>query len=80
MESPNIPSVLRICREQGWNFEVMQTSFFLSRRMLKGDEKSSMPQWQDGLFIALTRVSDDAARYFSLPTDRVVEIGTQVSV
>ena len=80
MESPNIPKVLPICREQGWHFDVMQTSFFLSRRTLKVDERSSLPQWQDGLFVALTRVSDDAARYFSLPTDRVVEIGTQVTV
>ena len=80
MESPNIPKVLLICREQGWHFEVMQTSFFLSRRTLKVANDSSLPQWQDRLFVALTTFSDDAARYFSLPTDRVVEIGTQVTV
>jgi KUP system potassium uptake protein len=80
MESPNIPKVLPICRERGWHFEVMQTSFFLSRRTLKIADNSSLPRWQDGLFVALTSFSDDAARYFSLPTDRVVEIGTQVTV
>ena len=80
MESPDIPKVLPICREQGWQFEVMQTSFFLSRRTLQVAEHSTLPQWQDRLFVALAGFSDDAARYFSLPTDRVVEIGTQVTV
>jgi KUP system potassium uptake protein len=39
-----------------------------------------MPVWQDGLFIFLARNADDASSYFQLPTDRVVEIGTQVAV
>ncbi len=80
METPNIPQVLPVCRKQGWRFDVMQTSFFLSRRKPKIAEKSPLPRWQDNLFIALTGFSDDAARYFALPTDRVVEIGTQVAV
>jgi KUP system potassium uptake protein len=39
-----------------------------------------MPRWQDRLFIALTRVADDATSYFQIPTGRVVEVGTQVTV
>ena len=39
-----------------------------------------MPRWQDRLFIILSRNVDDASSYFQLPTDRVVEIGTQVTV
>jgi KUP system potassium uptake protein len=39
-----------------------------------------MPVWQDKLFIALARNADDASSYFQIPTDRVVEIGTQVTV
>ncbi len=42
--------------------------------------RSGMPAWQDRLFILLARNADDASSYFQLPTDRVVEIGTQVSV
>lgn len=80
MENPNIPKVLPICRQHGWHFDVMQTSFFLSRRALKVAENSPLPHWQDHLFVNLARYSDDAARYFSLPTDRVVEIGTQVTI
>ena len=58
----------------------MTTSFFLSRRSVKPDAKSDMPMWQDRLFIILAKNADDASSYFQLPTDRVVEIGTQVSV
>ena len=58
----------------------MSTSFFLSRRAVRPDRASGMPLWQDRLFIILARNADDASSYFQLPTDRVVEIGTQVTV
>ncbi len=80
MEQPNVPKALAIARTHGWHYEVMKTSFFLSRRTLKPAEHSAMPHWQDRLFIALARSSDDASTYFRIPTNRVVEIGTQVTV
>ena len=51
MEQPNIPKALAICRKQGWKFDIMTTSFFLSRRSLKASPNSGMPVWQDRLFI-----------------------------
>jgi KUP system potassium uptake protein len=39
-----------------------------------------MPMWQDRLFILLTRAANDATDYFRIPTDRVVEVGTQITV
>ena len=80
MESPNVPRALGIARKQGWSFDIMSTSFFLSRRSVRADARSGMPPWQDRIFILLARNADDASSYFHLPTDRVVEIGTQVSV
>jgi KUP system potassium uptake protein len=80
MESPNVPRALGIARKQGWSFDIMSTSFFLSRRSVRPDARSGMPPWQDRIFILLARNADDASSYFHLPTDRVVEIGTQVSV
>lgn len=80
METPNIPRALAIARKLGWTFDIMSTSFFLSRRTLKPDQRSGMPIWQDKLFIFLAQTADDASNYFQLPTDRVVEIGTQVTV
>ena len=80
METPNIPRALAIARKLGWTFDIMSTSFFLSRRSVRPDARSGMPAWQDKLFIFLAQNADDASSYFQLPTDRVVEIGTQVTV
>ena len=80
MERPNIPKALAIARKVGWSFDIMSTSFFLSRRVVRPDARSGMPGWQDTLFIFLAQNADDASSYFQLPTDRVVEIGTQVTV
>jgi KUP system potassium uptake protein len=80
VERPNVPRALAVARKQGWQFDIMSTSFFLSRRSVRPDPRSGMPAWQDRLFVFLAHNADDASSYFQLPTDRVVEIGTQVTV
>src|SRR5499427_5379076 len=80
MEQPNVPKALAVARKHGWQFDIMSTSFFLSRRALKPSAKSGMPSWQDHLFIALARSASDATDFFQIPTGRVVEVGTQVTV
>ncbi len=80
MESPNVPKALAIARKLGWHFDIMSTSFFLSRRALKPAAHSGMPRWQDHLFISLSRTANDATDYFQIPSGRVVEVGTQVTV
>ena len=80
MESPNVPKALAIARQLGWKFDIMSTSFFLSRRTLRPAAHSGMPRWQDRLFIGLARSANDATDYFQIPTERVVEVGTQVTV
>jgi KUP system potassium uptake protein len=80
MESPNVPKALAIARKHGWQFDIMSTSFFLSRRALKPAAHSGMPRWQDRLFIGLAKSASDATDFFQIPTGRVVEVGTQVTV
>ncbi|AMA57579.1 potassium transporter Kup [Bradyrhizobium sp. CCGE-LA001] len=80
MESPNVPKALAIARKLGWQFDIMSTSFFLSRRALKPAVHSGMPRWQDRLFISLSRSANDATDYFQIPSGRVVEVGTQVTI
>ena len=80
MESPNVPKALVIARKLGWQFDIMATSFFVSRRSLKPSAQSGMPAWQDHLFIAMSRSANDATDYFQIPTGRVVEVGTQVTI
>jgi KUP system potassium uptake protein len=80
VESPNVPKALAIARKLGWQFDIMSTSFFLSRRALKPAAHSGMPRWQDHLFISLSRTANDATDYFQIPSGRVVEVGTQVTI
>jgi KUP system potassium uptake protein len=81
METPNVPKALALARRRGLSFDIMSTSFFLSRRSVRPDVRSGMPVWQDRLFVlSYAKNADDASSYFQLPTDRVVEIGTQVTV
>ena len=80
METPNILKGIAACRKQGLAFDIMATSFFLSRRSLKPSPHSGMPVWQDKLFIALAGSADSATDYFHIPAERVVEIGAQVTI
>jgi KUP system potassium uptake protein len=80
MESPNVPRALAVARKLGWQFDIMSTSFFVSRRKLKPSAQSGMPLWQDRVFIAMSRSANDATDYFQIPTGRVVEVGTQVTI
>lgn len=80
METPNVPKILRLARKAGHRFDLMSTSFFLSRRNVRASRHGGMPLWQDKLFIALARNADDASHYFGLPTDRVIEVGSQITV
>ncbi len=80
MESPNVPKALAVARKHGWHFDIMSTSFFLSRRSLRPAARSGMPRWQDRLFIGLAKSASDATDFFQIPTGRVVEVGTQVTV
>ena len=80
METPSVPKILEHCRRKDLNIDISATSFFLSRRSLKTTLKSEMPRWQERLFIWLAGRAEDATEYFRIPSDRVVEVGTQVMV
>jgi len=80
MESPRVPLALATLRKEGLKFDIMTTSFFLGRRTLKTSSTSGMPLWQDKLFVTLSKQSANATDFFSIPSDRVVELGAQVTV
>jgi KUP system potassium uptake protein len=79
MEEPDLPRAI-MRRRLGLELNPMETSFYLSRRALRPSARSQMPRWQDRLFIWLARSSSDASQYFKIPTDRVIEVGTQVVI
>jgi KUP system potassium uptake protein len=75
MENPHVPRALA-----GAGFDPDAISYFLTRRAFLASAETGMPLWQDHLFIALARSASDASRYFCIPVDRAVEVGSQVSV
>ncbi len=81
METPNVTHGLSLAKKKtGLSFDIMQTSFFLSRRTLLADGKHGMPLWQDHLFIFLNRNATNATEFFRIPTSRVVEMGSQLTI
>jgi KUP system potassium uptake protein len=80
MEEPNVPMTLARSKKLGWKFDIMSTSFFLSRRSIRASAQSGMPVWQDNLYIFLANNASDATHYFHIPTARAVEIGAQMTV
>ncbi len=82
METPNVPKIFAHCRRKDLDIDIDigSTSFFVSRRKLKEAAGSCLPRWQERLFIKVSGFAQDATEYFRIPSDRVVEIGTQVSI
>jgi KUP system potassium uptake protein len=80
METPNISKALGRARREGLKFDVMTTSFFLGRRKVVPGDRMGLPLIMDRLFIALGRFAADPSDYYHLPRDRVVELGSRMSV
>jgi KUP system potassium uptake protein len=73
-------ALFELCPNHGLAFDLMQTSFFLSRERVIPVEsiESGMAFWRERLFAAMSRNSGSAVEYFNIPTNRVIELGTQV--
>ena len=80
LERPDIPAALKQCKPQGVGFDMMTTSFFLARRIIRASPTGSLPLWQDKLFIALNKEAASAPDFFQIPPGRVVELGQQIIV
>jgi KUP system potassium uptake protein len=80
MEQPDVPRALRACAEHGLEVDPRQASYFLGRRSIRINPRSSMPFWQQRIFIMLANQSSRAIEFFRIPPDRVVELGMQMSV
>ena len=78
--SRTCPRALALARKLGVKFDIMSTTFFLSRRSFRASPQTGMPLWQDHLFITLSKSGADAASFYRLPSNRVVELGQQLIV
>ena len=79
-DEPHIPGILDRCAAHGLAFDMMQTSFFVARQTVISTPGGGMAPWREHLFVAMQRNARDAADYYRIPTNRVIELGTQVEI
>ena len=80
MDTPDIPAALELCATQGLRFDMMSTSFFISRALLVPSANPGMMKWREQLFLALSRNAMNAADFFKIPVNRVIEMGTKLEI
>ena len=80
-EQPNIPAMLTDCKLQSMEFDMMETSFFINREtLIATPNNGGMAMWREHLFVWMSHLAGKASDYFRIPTNRVVELGTQVEI
>ena len=79
-DEPNIPAAMALCRAHGLPFEMMETSFFIARQTIISAPHTGMAPWREQMFVAMSRNARGAADYYQIPSNRVIELGTQVEI
>jgi KUP system potassium uptake protein len=80
MQQPDVPETLKIVENCGPQIKMMDTSFFLARQTLLASDRPGMALWREKLFAWMLRNAESAMEFFRLPTNRVVELGSQVEI
>lgn len=79
-DEPDVPQVLEMCQRYGLEYDEMDTSFFLSRETLIASSVPGMALWREKIFVAMSKNAQRAGEFFKIPTNRVVELGTQIEL
>ncbi len=79
-EDPDVPELLEESGRKGFPFDMMETSFFVSRETLIPTVSPGMAMWRERLFASMSKNAVKASEFFQIPTNRVVELGTQVEL
>ncbi len=79
-DEPNIPLALEAAKEHGMQFETLETSYFIARQTVIHGPGAGMAPWREHLFVGMSRNARGAADYYQVPTNRVIELGTQIMI
>jgi KUP system potassium uptake protein len=79
-DDPDVPRALELAAAKGYKFEMMETSFFLSRQTLIPKVGPGMALWREKLFAIMSRNASSATTFFKIPANRVVELGTRIEL
>ncbi len=79
-DEPDVPQALSQCAAFGLDFNMLETSFFLSRETIIPTQMPGMALWREKIFANMARNASSATAFFRIPTNRVVELGTQIEI
>jgi KUP system potassium uptake protein len=80
MDKPDLVAALEACRGDGLEFNLLATSFFVSRETIVPTPGGGMADWREQLFATMSRLAGSAADYVNIPTNRVIEVGTRIEI
>jgi len=80
MDEPDVPAALKLCHLEDLDFSPMRTTYFLSRETVIPSKLMGMARWREGLFAFMLKNANGNLRFFKLPVNRVIELGTQVEM
>jgi KUP system potassium uptake protein len=80
MDKPDLIAALEACRGDGLEFNLLATSFFVSRETIVPTPGGGMANWREQLFATMTRLAGSAADFLNIPTNRVIEVGTRIEI
>lgn len=79
-DEPNIPQALEAAAQFGLTFESLETSYFIARQTVIKGPGAGMAPWREHLFVGMSRNARGAADYYQVPSNRVIELGTQIMI
>jgi KUP system potassium uptake protein len=80
METPNVPRDIGLAADHGLKVDMAAVSYFMGSERIIASAKPGMALWREKLFVVMSRNASNAANFFGLPPDRIVELGTQVEI
>ena len=79
-DEPDVPEALKLCHLDDLDFSPMRTTYFLSRETVIASKLEGMARWREALFAFMLKNANGNLRFFNLPLNRVIELGTQVEM
>ncbi len=80
MDRPDIPQALELCKACGMEFNLMATSFFVSRETIVPTRGRGMAAWREELFATMSTLAGSVVKYLNIPPNRVIELGARVEI
>lgn len=80
MQIPDLTSALELCASRGFAFDMMSTSFFISRAMIVSSHHPHMMKWREKLFLTMSKNAVHTADFFNIPANRIIEMGTHIEI